>query len=44
MEVVPTAAEEAKCDLALEFLLEEEGLLVGAVRVEGIAFSVHVRR
>ena len=45
VEVVPAPAEaEAKCDLALEFLAEEENSLVGALRAEGITFRVYVGR
>ena len=43
VQVVPAPAEaRAKCDLALEFLPEEETALVGALNAEGIAFRVFV--
>lgn len=40
-EVVPApAASEAKCDLALEFLPEEERALLGALEHAGVPYRV----
>jgi hypothetical protein len=42
--VVPAPADaRAKCDLALEFLPEEEGALLDALEAEQIPFRLYVR-
>lgn len=42
VQVVPAPPEaEAKCDLALEYLVEEERALVSVLSEEGVVFRVY---
>jgi hypothetical protein len=44
VQVVPAPADaDAKCDLALEFLLEEEATLIEALSASSIPFQLYVR-
>lgn len=44
VQVVPAPADaDAKCDLSLEFLVEEETALTGTLADAGIPFKLYVR-
>ncbi|MGH7552311.1 MAG: DUF3343 domain-containing protein [Longimicrobiales bacterium] len=44
VQVVPAPADaDAKCDLALEFLPEEEATLIEALSASSIPFQLYVR-